>query len=174
LGCIEINPWNSMIDAIEKPSWAVIDIDPSKNNNFSQVKEVALATKEVLDLAGIEGFCKTSGSTGMHIYLPMGGQYSYDEVRDFTKLLCFLIKEKLPDLTTLERMISKRGDRIYLDFLQNRYGQTLAAPYCVRPKPGAPVSAPIEWYEITDQLEILDFNITNMFERLRKKGNIFL
>lgn len=174
LGCIEINPWNSMIDAIEKPSWAVIDIDPSKNNNFSQVKEVALATKEVLDLAGIEGFCKTSGSTGMHIYLPMGGQYSYDEVRDFTKLLCFLIKEKLPDLTTLERMISKRGDRIYLDFLQNRYGQTLAAPYCVRPKPGAPVSAPIEWDEITDQLEILDFNITNMFERLRKKGNIFL
>lgn len=174
LGCIEINPWNSMIDAIEKPSWAVIDIDPSKNNNFSQVKEVALATKEVLDLAGIEGFCKTSGSTGMHIYLPMGGQYSYDEVRDFTKLLCFLIKEKLPDLTTLERMISKRGDRIYLDFLQNRYGQTLAVPYCVRPKPGAPVSAPIEWYEITDQLEILDFNITNMFERLRKKGNIFL
>lgn len=174
LGCIEINPWNSMIDAIEKPSWAVIDIDPSKNNNFSQVKEVALATKEVLDLAGIEGFCKTSGSTGMHIYLPMGGQYSYDEVRDFTKLLCFLIKEKLPDLTTLERMISKRGDRIYLDFLQNRYGQTLAAPYCVRPKPGAPVSAPIEWDEITDQLEIPDFNITNMAERLKKKGNIFL
>ncbi len=174
LGCIEINPWNSVIQDLEHPTYTVIDIDPSEKNTFSQVKEVALAAKEVLDMAKIEGYPKTSGSSGIHIYIPLNGKYTYDEARDFTKLLCYYIKEKLPKITTMERALSKRNGRIYLDFLQNRRGQTLAAPYCVRPKKGASVSAPLEWSEINSKLEILDFTIKNMPERVENLGDLFL
>jgi len=174
LGCIEINPWNSVIQNLEHPTYTVIDIDPSEKNTFAQVKEVALAAKEVLDLAKIEGYPKTSGSSGIHIYIPLNGKYTYDEARDFTKLLCYYIKEKLPQTTTMERALSKRNGRIYLDFLQNRRGQTLAAPYCVRPKKGASVSAPLEWHEINSKLEILDFTIKNLPERVENIGDLFL
>ncbi|QAA82689.1 DNA ligase D [Aequorivita sp. H23M31] len=174
LGCIEINPWNSVIQDLEHPTYTVIDIDPSEKNTFSQVKEVALAAKEVLDLAKIEGYPKTSGSSGIHIYIPLDGKYTYDEARDFTKLLCYYIKEKLPKLTTMERALNKRNGRIYLDFLQNRRGQTLAAPYCVRPKKGASVSAPLEWSEINSKLEILNFTLKNMPERVENLGDLFL
>src|SRR5690606_32775576 len=166
LGCIEINPWNSPIQNLEMPTYTVIDIDPSDKNNFEQVIEVALAAKEVLDMAKIKGYCKTSGSSGMHVYIPMGEKYSYDEARDFTKLLCYYIHEKLPKLTSMERAVKSRKNKIYLDFLQNRRAQTLAAPYCVRPKPGASVSAPLSWKEVKPGLTILDFTIKNMPQRI--------
>ena len=174
LGCIEINPWNSTIQNLENPTYTVIDIDPSEKNNFEEVIEVALAVKEVLDLAKIEGYPKTSGSTGIHIYIPLNGKYGYEEARDFTKLLCYYILEKLPKLTTMERALNKRNGRIYLDYLQNRLGQTLAAPYCVRPKKGASVSAPLLWKEVKPGLQILDFNIKNMKDRVEKVGDLFL
>lgn len=174
LGCIEINPWNSTIQQLENPSYTVIDIDPTEKNTFQQVIEVALAAKEVLDLAKIEGYCKTSGSSGIHIYIPMGEKYSYEEARDFTKLLCYYIREKLPELTSMERAVKSRKDKIYLDFLQNRRAQTLAAPYCARPKKGATVSAPIAWDELKPQLQLRDFTIKTMPDRLKKVGDIFL
>src|SRR5690606_11074184 len=173
LGCIEINPWNSTIHQLENPTYTVIDIDPSNKNTFEQVIEVALAAKEVLDLAKIKGYCKTSGSTGLHIYLPLEEKYSYGEARDFTKLLCYYIHEKLPKLTSMERTIKNRKNKIYLDYLQNRRGQTLAAPYCVRPKIGAPVSAPLSWKEVKPGLEILNFTIKNMPERIEMTGDWF-
>lgn len=173
LGCIEINPWNSPIQNLENPTYTVIDLDPSDKNTFEQVIEVALAAKEVLHLAKIKGFCKTSGSTGLHIYLPLAGKYSYEEARDFTKLLCYYIHEKLPKLTSMERAVKSRKNQIYLDFLQNRRGQTLAAPYCVRPKIGASVSAPLSWKEVKPGLEILDFTIKTMPERMALMGDWF-
>ena len=173
LGCIELNPWNSTVQHLENPTYTVIDIDPSDNNTFEQVIEVALVAKEVLDLANIKGYCKTSGATGLHIYLPLGGKYNYDEARDFTKLLCYYIHEKLPKLTSMERAVKKRKNKIYLDFLQNRRGQTLAAPYCVRPKKGAPVSAPLSWKEVKPGLEILNFTIKNMPQRIAQTGDWF-
>lgn len=173
LGCIEINPWNSRVQDLERPTYTVIDLDPSAKNSFEEVIEVAQATKEILDLAGIKGFCKTSGSRGLHIYIPMGEKYSYEEARDFTKLLCYYIHEKLPKLTSMDRALNKRTDKIYLDYLQNRKGQTLAAPYCVRPRKGAPVSAPLEWKEVKKGLRILDFNIETMPARLEKKKDLF-
>jgi len=173
LGCIEINPWNSTIQNLEHPTYTVIDLDPSSKNTFEQVIEVALAAKEVLDLAKIKGFCKTSGSSGLHIYLPLGGKYSYEEARDFTKLLCYYIQEKLPKLTSMERAVKNRKDKIYLDYLQNRRGQTLAAPYCVRPKVGAPVSAPLSWKEVKPGLEILDYTIKTMPDRIKAMGEWF-
>src|SRR5690606_16321745 len=137
LGCIEINPWNCRKDHLEHPDYLVIDLDPSDKNTFEQVIEVAQVAHTILDRAKIPGYCKTSGSSGLHIYVPLEAQYTHDEARDFTKLMCYLIHEELPKLTSMERQTDKRKDKIYLDFLQNRKGQTLAAPYCVRPKPGA-------------------------------------
>ena len=173
LGCIEINPWNSRIDNLDNPDYTVIDLDPSDRNTFDEVIEVAQAAKEVMDIAKIDGFCKTSGSSGLHIYIPLGGNYSYDEARDFTKLLCYYIAERVPKITSMDRAKKKRKDKIYLDFLQNRRGQTLASAYCARPKPGAPVSAPLEWKEVKSGLKILDFNIKNMSQRIQKKGDLF-
>jgi bifunctional non-homologous end joining protein LigD len=120
LGCIEINPWSSRVQNLENPDFTVIDIDPSEKNTFEEVIVVAQAAKEVLDMAGVDGYCKTSGSSGIHIYLPLGAEYTYEEGRDFTKLLCYFINEMLPEITSMERNVKKRGGKIYLDFLQNR------------------------------------------------------
>src|SRR5690625_1536784 len=173
LGCIEIHPWSSTIAQIERPTYCLIDIDPSPGNSFEEVVEVALAVKEVLDRAQIEGFCKTSGSTGIHVYLPLANVYTHDQARDFAKLICVHVKKGLPKLTTQQRRVAERGNRIYLDYLQNRFGQTLAAPYCVRPKKGASVSAPLLWEELKPGLRILDFTIRTMPERLEKVGDLF-
>ncbi len=173
LGCIEINPWSSRIQNLENPDFTVIDIDPTDKNTFEEVIEVALAAKEVLDKANVTGYCKTSGSSGMHIYLPLGAKYSYDEARDFTKLLCYFIHELVPETTSMERNVRKRKDKIYLDFLQNRRGQTLAAPYCARPKPGATVSTPLLWKEVKSGLDFKEFTIKTMPGRIETMNDIF-
>ncbi len=173
LGCIEINPWNSRVQNLLNPDFTVIDIDPSEKTTFEQVIEVAQVAHEVLDKAKITGYAKTSGSSGIHIYIPLGAKYTYDEARDFTKILCYFINEQLPDLTSMERNVKKRKGKIYLDFLQNRKGQTLAAPYCARPKPGATVSAPLEWDEVKPGLDMRDFTIKTMPDRIEKKPDLF-
>src|SRR5690606_967530 len=145
LGCIELNVWTSKIQKADNPDYLVLDLDPSEKNSFDDVIETALAVKEVLDLAGIEGYPKTSGSSGIHIYIPTNGKYSYEQVKDFGHLLMQMVQQKLPELTTLERSLQKRDkDKIYLDYLQNRRGQTLASVYSLRPKKSAPVSMPLE------------------------------
>ncbi|MBS9525435.1 DNA ligase D [Litoribacter alkaliphilus] len=173
LGCIEINPWLSKMSDLDQPDMVVIDLDPSDKNTFQQVIEVAQATKEVLDQGKAKGFCKTSGSSGLHIYIPLADGYSYDDARDFTKLLCYHVHELVPKLTSMERAVKKRTDKIYLDFMQNRKGQTLAAPYCVRPVPGARVSAPLNWEEVKPGLKKEDFTIKTMPQRLEKMGDLF-
>lgn len=173
LGCIEINPWNSRIQNLDKPDYAVIDLDPSEKNTFDEVIEVAQAAQEILSDAKIKSFLKTSGSTGLHIYLPLNAAYSYDEAREFTKLICYFIQDKTEGLTSMERAVKKRKNKIYLDYLQNRKGQTLASAYCVRPKKSAPVSAPLEWSELKKGLKITDFNIHSMPGRLKHKNDIF-
>lgn len=173
LGCIEINPWNSRIQNLERPDYAVIDLDPSEQNNFDEVVEVAKVAKEILDQAHIKAYCKTTGSRGIHIYMPLGANYTYEEARDFTKIICYFILERTKKLTSMERTVRNRKGKIYLDYLQNRRGQTLAAPYCVRPKKSAPVSAPVEWKELKRGLKITDFTLKNMPSRLDKKGDIF-
>ncbi|KEO75530.1 DNA ligase D [Anditalea andensis] len=173
LGCIEINPWISRKESLDSPDYTVIDLDPSSKNTFEEVIEVAQAVKEVLDRGGVKGYCKTSGSSGLHIYLPLAPGYSYDEARDFTKLLCYYVQELVPDITSMERSVKKRNDKIYLDFMQNRKGQTLAAPYCARPKPGATVSAPLHWDEVKTGLKMGDFTIKSVPERLEKIGDLF-
>ncbi len=173
LGCIEINPWHSRVGSLDQPDYCVIDLDPSPKNTFDEIIEVALFFKEILDTIKVPSYCKTSGSKGLHIYLPLDSGYTYEEGRTFVKLICHMVQEKSPQLTTLTRNIKSRGNRIYLDYLQNRQGQTLAAPYCVRPKPEAPVSTPLTWEEVRAGLKIADFTIFNVPERLKSLNDLF-
>ena len=174
LGCIEINPWNSTTKKPANPTWMVIDIDPSDENTFAQVVDTALATKMILDKAGVKSYCKTSGSSGLHVYIPLRNKYDYDVVRNFANIIASLVQEQLPDTTTLERSLSKRGPKIYIDWLQNRTGQTLASVYSLRPVPGASVSTPLDWKEVNDKLCPKQFTIKNIFARIKKKGDLFL
>ena len=174
LGCIEINPWHSRVKSLDKPDYMIIDIDPSDNNTFDQVVEAALVVKDILDKAGAESICKTSGSSGLHIYVPMGKKYTYEQVKDFAYLVCILASEQIPEFTTLERSLGKRKkDQIYMDYLQNRKGQTIASVYSLRPKPGATVSTPLHWHEVKQGLSPKDFTIFNIEERVKKVGDIF-
>ena len=174
LGCIEINPWNSTVKNLDKPDYMIIDIDPSEKNNFEQVIETANAFKLILDRGGADSFCKTSGATGLHIYVPMGKKYFYEQVKDFAQFLCMLVNEQLPLFTTMERNLTKRRNKnIYLDYLQNRRGQTIAAAYSLRPHTGATVSTPLMWKEVKSGFLPSAFNISTVPERVKNIGDIF-
>jgi len=172
LGCIELNPWLSRIGSLDKPDFLVIDLDPYEIE-FDAVIETTQTVKKVLDELTIEGYPKTSGATGMHIYIPLGAKYTYDQVKQFGKIIAILTHEKLPGITSIERNPSKRRGRVYIDYLQNNKGQTVASAYSVRPVPGAAVSAPLEWNEVKKGLSPRDFNIKTILPRLKKKGDIF-
>jgi bifunctional non-homologous end joining protein LigD len=172
LGCIEINPWFSRITKPDNPDYLVLDLDPV-DINFEKVVETALAVKEVLDSAGGKSYCKTSGSRGLHIYVPLNAKYDYDTAKEFAHIVAKIVNKKIPKITSLERSPSKRKKKVYLDYLQNRRGQTLAAPYSIRPKPGATVAAPLEWDEVKKGLSPKDFTIDTIHKRLAKKGDIF-
>lgn len=173
LGCIEINPWNSRIGKLDYPDYGIIDLDPPEGVPFNKVIKIALEIKKVLDAMDISGYCKTSGSKGLHIFLPMGAKYGYDEVRNFIKLLCYIVQAKIPEIATMERQIKKRDGKIYLDYLQNRKGQTIASVYSVRPVPGAQVSAPLDWNELDKDISPSKFTIKNMPARIEKRGDLF-
>lgn len=172
LGCIEMNPWSSRTQTPDHPDWCIIDLDPDKNP-FDQVIQTALVTKDVLDAIGLPSYCKTSGSTGLHIYIPLGAKYTYEESKEFGRALVKVVHAELPKFTSIERYTEKRKGKLYLDFLQNRPQATVAGPYSLRPKPGAPVSAPLHWDEVRKGMRILDFNILNMVRRIREIGDIF-
>lgn len=172
LGCIEINPWSSRIQSPDNPDWCIIDLDPDKNS-FDQVIRAAQVTKDVLDNFDIPGYCKTSGSTGLHIYIPLGAKYTYEDSKEFGRKIVKLVHAELPSFTSIERLTEKRKGKLYLDFLQNRPQATVAGPYSLRPKPGAPVSAPLHWDEVKKGLRMQDFNIFNMMDRLKETGDLF-
>lgn len=172
MGCIEINPWSSTIRKPDNPTWCIIDLDPGKNP-FDEVIEAANVTHEVLEEMKVPSYPKTSGSTGMHIYIPLGGKYSYEQSKEFARVVVTLVHEQIPAYTTLERTLSNRKGKMYLDFLQNRPQATIAAPYSLRPKPGATVSMPLAWDEVKSGLKTQDFTIFNTLERLQSRGDLF-
>jgi bifunctional non-homologous end joining protein LigD len=173
LGCIEINPWHSTLQDLEYPDYLIIDIDPSDKNTFEQVIDVANVVHEILEKAGAVNFCKTSGATGLHVYIPTQRKYTYDQLKDFAELICVMTHEQLPETTSMERSISKRGNKIYLDHLQNRKGQTIAAAYSLRPYPGATASAPLKWEEVKSGLTPAQFTIYTLPARVQKTGDLF-
>ena len=172
LGCIEMNPWSSRIQSPDHPDWCIIDLDPDKNK-FDQVIEAAQVTRQVLKSAGVISYCKTSGSTGMHIYIPLGAAYTYESSKEFARMIVTFVHEQLPEFTSIERATAKRKGKIYLDFLQNRPQATLATVYSLRPKPGATVSMPLHWEEVKKGLSMQDFTIHNALQRIKQEGDLF-
>jgi bifunctional non-homologous end joining protein LigD len=132
LGCIEIHPWFSRVGHLDQPDFLVIDLDPD-GNDFDHVIEVAHEFHELLDTVDATNFCKTSGATGIHIGVPTGARYDFDKVRAFAESVCRIVNKKFPATTSIDRNPNRRRKKIYLDFMQNRRGQTLAAPYCIEP-----------------------------------------
>lgn len=173
LGAIEMNPWNSTIYKPDYPDWCIIDIDPTEKNSFNQVIETAQITKKVLDSLQLPSYCKTSGSSGMHIYIPLGAQYTYAECQLLGRKIATQVHLILPDLTSINRYTKERKGKIYVDFLQNRPKATLAAPYSVRPKPGAPVSTPLAWEEVKPGLLPTKFTLKTILERVKSEGDLF-
>lgn len=175
LGCIELNPWNSRIAAIDNPDYCILDLDPGEKNTFDDIVEVAMTIREISHTACIPTFCKTSGARGIHVYIPLGARYTYEECRAFALSLSKMVIRELPQLTTIERSLQKRpAGKIYIDYLQNKRGQTLVAPYSVRPRPHATVSTPLEWAEVKTGLRPEQFTIRNIFRRLDKNRDPFM
>lgn len=173
-GGFEIHPFLSRVQHIENPDFLVIDIDPAKDSSWHHVCETALLVKTALAAWGLTGYPKLSGATGIQIFVPILPNYSYRQTRQITFLLLQQVKSKLSHFTTLERSISKREGKIYLDYLQNSLGKTLAVVYGLRPQAGATVSAPIGW----DEVKTMDhqphmYTLGNMKERIINKGELF-
>ncbi|MES2560013.1 MAG: DNA ligase D [Bacteroidota bacterium] len=172
LGCIEINPWHSIHTKPEYPDYMILDLDPGKIP-FVEVVNTALVIKEICEELKMPCFCKTSGATGLHIYIPLGAKYDYDDVKIFAELMATLTHKRLPKTTSIERSVSKRSNKVYVDFLQNRKGQTIAAPYSVRPRPHATVSTPLLWSEVNHTLKPEQFTMHNIVQRLNKVGDLW-
>lgn len=172
LGCIELNPWSSRVKKKEHPDYLIIDLDPN-GVPFTEVVRTVKVVKTILDNIQATGFVKTSGKTGMHILIPLGARYTFDQTRKFAELLARAVSQALPKTTSVTRNPQKREKKVYIDFLQNRIGQTITAPYSIRPVPGACVSTPLHWKEVTKRLTPKSFTIKNMQKRLKKQGDIW-
>ncbi len=171
-GCIEMHPWLSRIGSLPLPDVAVIDLDPAEGATYEHVREVAFLVKRILDQFELISFPKTSGSTGLHIYVPIDNVYSYYTVGEFVRYIGDLLVKVYPERVTNERLVKNRGSKVYVDYLQNREGKTLAGVYSIRPHPGAPVSTPITWTE-AETVHPRDFTIRNVPERVRRLGDLF-
>ncbi len=172
LGCIEMNPWHSKVETENYPDWCIIDLDPAENS-FNQVIEAANITNQILQSMGVTSYPKTSGSTGIHIYIPLAAKYTYEQSKEFARVIATLVQQQIPKYTSIERIVKNRKGKMYIDFLQNRPQATVAAPYSLRPKPGATVSMPLHWEEVKKGLKITDFTIYNAMERIKSEGDIF-
>ncbi len=172
LGCIELNPWHSRVGSLDSPDYLVIDLDP-EDVAFRQVIQAALAVRKVLDAAGAESLCKTSGKRGLHICVPLHARYDYAQARGFAEIIAQVVHRHLPDATSLVRSPVLRQGRVYLDWLQNGRGKTLAAPYCVRPAPGATVSTPLRWSELKATLDPTRFTIRTALKRVERMGDLW-
>ena len=175
LGAIERHPWHAKIEKLDFPDWFVFDLDPGEEVEFETICDVALSTREIIKNLGLASYAKTSGSRGIHVYVPIKAEYSFDQIADLTERIAKKIARENPQTATAERSKQKRRKtQIYIDFLQNAYGKSVVAPYSVRPKAGATVSAPLEWAEIERKaISIRDFTIENMLARVKEKGDLF-
>jgi bifunctional non-homologous end joining protein LigD len=175
LGAIERHPWHSRVGSIERPDWFVFDMDPGDGVEFTTICDVALIARDVLAGLGLKSYAKTSGSRGLHVYVPIKPEYTYEQVADLAARVAKMVANEDPKNATVERSKAKRKkSQIYVDHMQNAYGKSVVAPYSVRPKPGATVSAPVTWEEVKKRkIRTSDFNIANMLDRIGKKGELF-
>jgi bifunctional non-homologous end joining protein LigD len=169
MGSIPIHVWSSRVTDLARPDWCILDLDP-KGAPFADVIAVARAIRALCESVEMPCFVKTSGSTGLHVLVPLGGQCTYEQSRALGELVARVIEAELPDIATTTRAIRKREGKVYLDYLQNIHGQLLVAPFSARPRPGATVSAPLHWDEVTDDLTIERFTIESVPARMEKLG----
>jgi bifunctional non-homologous end joining protein LigD len=167
---IPVHLWASRIPSLERPDWLVLDLDP-KGAPFTDVVKVALALRRILDGLELPSYVKTSGATGLHILLPLGARYTYEQARTLARLLAVLGVEAEPEISTVARPLRSRGGKVYIDFGQNGHGQTIVAPYSLRPLPGAPASCPLEWREVTPRLDPASFNLSTIAARFEKMAD---
>lgn len=170
-GAIELHPWLSRITSLDYPDFAVFDLDPDPPSGLEEAKKVALTLRALLLPLGLDLLVKTSGATGLHVYVPLKGTDTYEQVREFCGIVARVVAQNLPSLVTVERKISERQGKVYIDWLQNIRGQTICAPYSVRPLSGAPVSTPITWEELPTLTG--SCNIMTIEDRLLDKGDLF-
>ena len=170
LGTIPLHLWSSRLPSLDHPDWLVLDLDP-KGAPFTDVVKVARALHRILDELAVPSYVKTSGATGLHILLPLGARYDYDVTRTFARLLAVMGVEAEPAISTIARPLRSRGGKVYIDFGQNGRGQTIVAPFSVRPLPGAPVSCPLRWEEVTAKLDPARFTIKTAPARFEKVGD---
>ena len=166
-GAIPIHLWASRVPSLERPDWLVLDLDP-KGAPFTDVVRVALALRRILDRLELPSYVKTSGATGLHILMPLGARYTYEQCRTFARLLAVMGVEAEPEISTVARPLRNRGGKVYIDFGQNGHGQTIVAPYSLRPLPGAPASCPLEWREVTPRLDPGRFTLETLPVRFDK------
>jgi bifunctional non-homologous end joining protein LigD len=171
LGTIEQHPWHSTTKKLSNPDWIAIDLDPKKAP-WENVLAAALLVKKVCDEVGVNAFPKTSGSSGIHIYLPLKPTNQYDRVAEFSRLLASEVASRSPEIATVERSLAKRKrDQVYVDWMQNARGKSLASVFTVRARPNATVSMPLTWKQIEKGVKISDFTIKNVPTLAGKKGN---
>lgn len=171
MNTIEFHPWHSRLANPDRPDWIVFDLDPSPGAGFRKVVRVARRIHEELDALGLPSGVKTSGSRGLHIYVPTGGTIGYDTAAAFAKYVAGRIAAEEPSIATVERTVDERGYRVYIDHLQNARGKTAVAPYSLRARRHAPVSMPIDWAEVDDDLSPRQFTIEDVPGRLEKQGD---
>jgi bifunctional non-homologous end joining protein LigD len=173
LGCIDQNPFMSRIGHLDKPDWMLLDLDPVEAS-YDLIVDSALLIRELLSELGLQGYPKTTGGDGMHIYVPLEPIYSFDQVRSFAEILSHLAVERASNLFTTPRSVEKRKkNRVYFDYLQIGSGKTISAPYVVRAYDGAPVATPLTWKEVKHGLKPTDFRIDNTIARFKKIGDVF-
>jgi bifunctional non-homologous end joining protein LigD len=175
LGAIERHPWHSRVKDLDHPDWFVFDLDPAEGVRFETICDVALTTRDVLVRLGLESYPKTSGSRGIHIYVPVRAAYGYEQIAELAEQVATIVAREQSEVATVERSKRKRGrGMIYVDHMQNARGKSVVAPYSVRPKKGATVSAPLEWSEVErKRIGTGDFHIKNMLRRVESKGELF-
>lgn len=173
IASVEVHAWTSRWPNLDDPDFAVMDLDPHEPITFADVRAVAKLVNVVLDKLGIQGFPKTSGGSGIQIFIPLAPGHTYQEVREFCGLVGQLLRSAYPEKVSLDASKPKRAGKVYVDVGQNAKGQTLVAPYSVRPYPGAPVSTPLRWEEMDEDIYPESFTITTLFERLESVGDLF-
>jgi bifunctional non-homologous end joining protein LigD len=170
LGTIPLHLWSSRLTSLDHPDWLVLDLDP-KGAPFTDVVNVARSLHGILDELELPSYVKTSGATGLHIFLPLGAAYDFEVTRTFARLLATIGVEAEPSISTIARPLHSRGGKVYIDFGQNGRGQTIVAPFSARPLPGAPVSCPLRWEEVTAKLDPARFTIKTAPARFAKLGD---
>jgi bifunctional non-homologous end joining protein LigD len=172
MSVLTIHMWASRGAALDEPDWLVFDLDPAKGKGIDQAIDAAIIVRRLLDNLHLPSIPKTSGKRGIHVFIPLAGGYTHEEANEFACSISAAVASKVPEFT-MERSLTKRRGRLYLDCMQNAYGKTMVAPYSLRAIDGAPVSAPLKWEEVTKKLDPKKYNLRTMPDRLAKVGDLF-